>query len=76
MHVQIEEKRIVDYSPSSMIFWLGAGPQNSAGHPMCDHLHLFLSEEHLDAWLLTQKDELGVRLPIEQALELGRLFDI
>ena len=76
MDAQIVEKRIINKSPASMIFWLGTGPKNSPGHPCCDHLHLFPSEGHLGAWLRTRKDELGVKLPIDQALELGRLFDM
>lgn len=69
MEIQIKGSRVVNASPSSVVYWLGAPPKNAKGNPVCDHLHLFPNSEHLKAWVETQQDELGVELPVKEAAE-------
>ena len=70
MEVTVEERRVASASAPSLVFWLGAGPEGAPGNPVCDHLHLFPSREHLTAWLDNQPEELGVALPVSDALAL------
>lgn len=69
MEIQIKESRVVDASPPSIMYWLGAPPAEAPGNPICDHLHFFPDIEHLKAWVKTQQDELGVELPVKEAAE-------
>jgi len=68
MEVRIEGVKVSKSSPPSIVFWLGAGPQDAPGNPICDHLHLFPNQEHLQAWLDSQRDELGVNMPLTEAV--------
>jgi hypothetical protein len=61
--------RVVNASPPSIVYWLGAPPKDAPGNPVCDHLHFFPNSEHLKAWLQTQQDELGVEMPVKEAAE-------
>jgi hypothetical protein len=69
MEVRIEGIRVVSSSPQSIVYWLGAPPEDAPGNPVCDHLHLFPTREHLKAWLETQRDELGVEMTVEEAVD-------
>ncbi|MFQ6012838.1 MAG: organomercurial lyase [Thermoplasmata archaeon] len=64
MDIRIEEGQLARATPDSIVFWLGAGPPDGPGHPVCDHLHLFPSHDHLKAWLEGQPDELGLEIPL------------
>lgn len=64
MEVEIEGGQLASASPS-IVFWLGDGPQ---GIPICDHLNLFPDPEHLRGWLETNPEELGVALPLGEAV--------
>lgn len=66
MEIRIEDRGLASASPESIVFWFGTGPSDGAGHPVCDHLHLFPSGEHLEAWLGARPDELGFRIPLEE----------
>lgn len=69
MEIRVEGSRVVNASPPSIVYWLGAPPEDAPGIPTCDHLHFFPSSEHLEAWLQTQRDELGVEMPVKEAAE-------
>ena len=72
MEIRVEESRIAKASPPSTVFWFGAPPRDAPGNPVCDHLHLFPTREHLAAWLRTQRDELGVEMPVTEAVQFLR----
>jgi len=76
MAIRIKDRRIVSHFPKGIVFWLGAGPIGAPGNPRCDHLHLFPSPKHLEAWLRSKPDELGISLSLEEAFKLGMIFDI
>lgn len=73
MEATLRDGALVDASPSSIVFWLGDGPK---GIPVCDHLNLFPNEDHLDAWLATNPEELGAALSLPEAVALiGRTLE-
>lgn len=72
--VQIHGNKISKSSSSSIVFWWGRGPRGEPGNPVCDHLHLFPSREHLSSWLDTRPEELGFNLSLLEALELFAQF--
>lgn len=76
MEISVKDRQIVSQSPKRIVFWLGAGPIGAPGNPRCDHLHLFPSPRHLEAWLRSKPNELGVGLSLEEAFKLGMLFDV
>lgn len=63
----IEKGRLEEASPPAILFWFGDGPR---GIPVCDHLNLFPDHAHLEAWLATNPEELGVPLPLPEAVAL------
>ena len=65
MDIRIEDGQLAHASPEAIVFWLGTGPPGGPGHPVCDHLHLFPSHDHLEAWLEEQPDELGFEVPLD-----------
>lgn len=65
--VHIVEDRPVRILPETAVFWLGDGPR---GIPVCDHLNLFPSLDHLAAWLNGKAEELAVALAAAVAVEL------
>ncbi|MEE8239247.1 MAG: organomercurial lyase, partial [Nitrososphaerales archaeon] len=65
MEIQIRERKVVETSNPSILFWLGDGPK---GIPICDHYNLFPDRKHLDSWLETNKEELGIALSLEDAV--------
>ncbi|AEB12749.1 alkylmercury lyase [Marinithermus hydrothermalis] len=67
-HLVIEAHALTRATPDTAVFWWGSGPQDAPGNPICDHLHLFPSPEHLEAWLESRPDERGVALPIREAV--------
>ncbi|MFQ5987154.1 MAG: organomercurial lyase [Thermoplasmata archaeon] len=69
MDVRVEGGNLAHASPDSIVFWLGTGPPGGPGHPVCDHLHLFPSREHLLAWVEGQPDELGFEVPLATLVE-------
>ena len=68
MELELHGDDITRQSTPDLLFWLGAGPIGAPGNPVCDHLHLFPDRTHLDAWLETNPDELGVAMRIEEAI--------
>ncbi|MEE9268582.1 MAG: organomercurial lyase [Thermoplasmata archaeon] len=64
MDIRIQDGQLARAEPDSIVFWLGTGPPGGPGHPVCDHLHLFPSHDHLQAWLADQPDELGFEIPL------------
>ncbi len=65
MEIQIRDSKVVETSNPSILFWLGDGPK---GIPFCDHYNLFPDRNHLDSWLETNKEELGIALSLEDAV--------
>lgn len=65
MEIQIRDSKVVETSNPSILFWLGDGPR---GIPICDHYNLFPDRKHLDSWLETNKEELGIALSLEDAV--------
>lgn len=64
MDIRIQNGRLTRAEPDSIVFWLGTGPPGGPGHPVCDHLHLFPSHDHLRAWLADQPEELGFEISL------------
>ena len=75
-NIQVEGGKIVGNSRPDTVFFLGAGPRDAPGNPMCDHLHLFPSSKHANEWVRAQRDEVGVTMTLEEAFKLGRIFDV
>ncbi len=69
MAIHIKEGRLERVDPDSIVFWLGTGPPGGPGHPVCDHLHLFPSPDHLRAWVADQPDELGFEIPLADLVD-------
>lgn len=69
MEVRIEGMRLSESSPRSIVFWLGAGPRDAPGNPVCDHLHMFPDDKHLHAWVGSRSGELGVSMSLEEAVQ-------
>ncbi len=69
MQVRIRGTVVSKDSPPSSVFWLGAGPKDAPGNPICDHLHLFPNKEHLQAWVGSRRDELGVSMPLAEVVQ-------
>ncbi len=69
MEARIADGGLASVSSPSIVFWLGDGPR---GIPVCDHLNLFPDLEHLKAWLETNPEELGVPLPLGEAVRFIR----
>ncbi|MFX1485311.1 MAG: organomercurial lyase [Promethearchaeota archaeon] len=70
MEIQIEGSKLVRVSHPSILFWIGDGPK---GIPFCDHYNFFPDRKHLDEWLETNPEELGVALTIDEAIEFLNL---
>ncbi len=66
MEIQIEGGELVRSSHSTILFWLGDGPK---GIEVCDHYNFFPDRKHLDGWLETNLEELGVSLPLKDIIE-------
>jgi hypothetical protein len=69
VEVEVSGQQVTRLSSPEVIFWLGAGPVDAHGNSVCDHLHIFPNQTHLEGWLETQPDELGIALPIVEAVE-------
>ena len=80
MEFTIEGNRIARTSSPSIAFWMGGGPEKRAGgvdaevlehgaEEICSHIHLFPNKEHLEAWVKSQKDELGVALSLNEVVD-------
>lgn len=70
MKIRIEGAKLRSFSPGEMLFLWGTGPEGSPGNPMCDHLHLFPSREHMTEWMTSRAGELGFSLEISDAFSL------
>ncbi|MHA1934922.1 MAG: organomercurial lyase [Candidatus Thorarchaeota archaeon] len=70
MEIQIEDGKLVHASHPSILFWIGDGPK---GIPFCDHYNFFPNQKHLDGWLETNPEELGVVLSLDEAMEFLKL---
>ncbi|MFW9809366.1 MAG: organomercurial lyase [Candidatus Thorarchaeota archaeon] len=66
MEIQIIDGELARASHPSMLFWIGDGPK---GIPFCDHYNFFPDKKHLDEWLETNPEELGVALTLDEAIE-------
>ncbi|MFW9787844.1 MAG: organomercurial lyase [Candidatus Thorarchaeota archaeon] len=66
MEIEIKGSELVRVSHPSILFWIGDGPK---GIPICDHYNFFPGPKHLDGWLETNPEELGVALTLEEAIE-------
>ena len=69
MEIEIKDTTLAKASHPGIVFWLGDGPK---GIPVCDHYNFFPDESHLRAWLETNPEELGVSLPLSDAVEFFR----
>ncbi len=69
MLVLIEGTLVSKASLPSIMFWLGAGLGDAPGNPICDHLHLFPDTQHLNAWISSRRDELGVGIPLTDTVQ-------
>ncbi len=74
MKIHIKGGKVANSSLPSIIFWWGTGPRGEPGNPVCDHLHLFPSRQHLSSWRGTRPDELGFSLSLAETLELIAQF--
>jgi hypothetical protein len=70
MEILIEDGELVSTSHPSILFWIGDGPK---GIPVCDHYNFFPDQNHLDGWLETNPEELGVALSLDEAIEFLEL---
>ncbi|MHA2069608.1 MAG: organomercurial lyase [Candidatus Thorarchaeota archaeon] len=70
MEIEIGDNELVRASHPSIVFWIGDGPK---GIPFCDHYNFFPNQKHLDGWLETNPEELGVVLSLNEAIELSGL---
>lgn len=66
MEIEVMDSKVLKTSNPSILFWLGDGPK---GIPVCDHYNLFPDRKHLDSWLETNNDELGIALSLEDAVD-------
>ncbi|UCG36071.1 MAG: alkylmercury lyase family protein [Candidatus Bathyarchaeota archaeon] len=60
--------------PSSCVVWLGASQagEGSCETYLCPYINFFSSSEHVEEWQATNPNELGMRLTLQQGLELAR----
>ena len=70
MEIQIEDGELVRASHPSILFWIGDGLK---GIPFCDHYNFFPNQKHIDGWLETNPEELGVVLSLDEAMEFLKL---
>lgn len=70
MEIEIKDGELVRASHPSIRFWFGDGPK---GISVCDHYNFFPDQEHLDGWLETNPEELGVALSLDEAIEFMEL---
>lgn len=70
MEIEIEDSKLVRTSHPSIVFWIGDGPK---GIPFCDHYNFFPDQKHLDGWLETNPEELGVVLSLDESIEFLNL---
>ena len=68
MSIRIKGGKLENFSPKEMMFLWGTGPEGSPGNPMCDHLHLFPSREHMSAWLKSREGEMGFSFKVPDAV--------
>ncbi len=69
MKVRIRKGKLEDFSPKGIMFLWGAGPEDSTGNPMCDHLHLFPDKKHMTAWIESKDEELGFSFGLQEAVQ-------
>ena len=69
LELEIADQKRMRLSHPNLLFWLGTGEIGAPGNPVCDHLHLFPHQEHLEAWLETRPDVLGVAMPVTLAID-------
>ncbi len=72
--IHVKGIKVASSSSPSIIFWWGTGPRDEPGNPVCDHLHLFPTREHLASWRGTRPNELGFSLSLAETLDLFAQF--
>jgi len=66
MEMAVSDSRLGGASSSSILWWFGDGPK---GVHICDHTNFFPDMAHLTSWLEDNPEELGVPIPLEEAVE-------
>lgn len=66
MEIRVKDSRLVDASSPSIVWWFGDGPK---GVHICDHTNFFPDLDHLTSWLDDNPEELGVPIPLREAVE-------
>lgn len=66
MEMTISDTRLAGASSTSILWWFGEGPK---GFHICDHTNFFPDMDHLTSWLEDNPEELGVPIPLEEAVE-------
>lgn len=66
MDMMISDSQLVEASSPSILWWFGDGPR---GVHICDHTNFFPDLNHLASWLEANPEELGVPIPLDNAVE-------
>lgn len=66
MDMTISGSQLAGAHSPSILWWLGDGPK---GVHICDHTNFFPDMAHLTSWLEENPEELGVPIPLEEAVE-------
>lgn len=72
--IEVDNYEIISSEPRGIQFWFGAPPPGMNDNPVCDHLHLFPSEEHLQAWVAQKEREEGVQFSLHEMVEFINLM--
>jgi hypothetical protein len=74
MDIVISGSQLMGASMPSIIWWFGDGPR---GVHICDHTNFFPDLDHLSSWLKANSEELGVPIPLEEAVDfIARMIAI
>ncbi len=72
--IHVQGGKVANSSSPSITFWWGTGPRDEPGNPVCDHLHLLPTREHLASWRGTRPNELGFSLSLAETLAIFAQF--
>ena len=73
MATGLEGRRLKCVEPHDAVVWYDFAYKDSAASSCCQAIAFFCSDEHLQEWLALQRvPRAGVRLAMDEALELGR----
>jgi len=69
VEIEFKNGEIVRKSSEDIHFWFGSPPQDAQDNPVCDHLHLFPSLEHLQVWVESKDRELGITFNLNEFID-------